>query len=131
MRRVSTCRRLNPGYAALATRIYESKPVRTAVVDSNSTRTESYVAIRPDPEARMQVDAPKAVDHNGCRQIIHLKRGMRAGLKILVSAGQSRPSPPFISTAATTYALITFSNSPVTTSHLVGTWPITLAWSLH
>jgi hypothetical protein len=55
----------------------------TLSVDSNSTRTESYVAIRPDPEARMRVDAPKAVYHNGCQQIIHPRWGMRAGLKIL------------------------------------------------
>ena len=63
-------------------RLYESKRVRIALVDSNSTRTESYVAIRPDPEARMQVDAPKAADRNGCQQIIRPSRGMQAGLKI-------------------------------------------------
>jgi hypothetical protein len=50
---------------------------------------------RPDPEGRMQVDAPKAADRNRCQQIIRPSRGMRAGLKILVSAVQSRPSPPF------------------------------------
>jgi len=43
----------------------------------------------------MQVDVPKAADHNGYQQIIRPSRGMRAGLKILVSAVQSRPSPPF------------------------------------
>jgi len=74
-------RELNPGYAALGTRLYGSTPVRTGLVDSNSTRTESYVAIRPDPEARIQVDAPKTVDHNGCQQINRPSRGMRAGLK--------------------------------------------------
>lgn len=31
----------------------------------------------------MQVDAPKAADHNGCLQIIHLNRKMGVGLKIL------------------------------------------------
>ncbi len=29
----------------------------------------------------MQVDAPKAADHNGCLQIIHLNRKMGVGLK--------------------------------------------------
>ncbi len=43
----------------------------------------------------MQIDAPKAADHNGYQQIIRPRRGMLAGLKILVSAVQSRPSPPF------------------------------------
>jgi len=33
--------------------------------DANSTRTESCVAICPDPEAPVQVDALKAADHNG------------------------------------------------------------------
>src|SRR5712664_3648760 len=64
------------------------------LVDSNSTRTESYVAIRPDRKDRTQVDATKAPDHNGCQRITRPSRGMRAGLKILVSAVQSRPSPP-------------------------------------
>ena len=40
-----------------AARLRITKPVRTAQVDSNSTRTDSYVAIRPDLEAQMQVDA--------------------------------------------------------------------------
>ena len=67
------------------------------VVDSNSTRTESYVAIRPDPEAPSMVDVPKAADHNGYQQIMGPGLALRAGLKILVSAVQSRPSPPFVS----------------------------------
>src|SRR5713226_392778 len=45
----------------------------------------------------MQVDAPKAADHNSSQQITRRSRGMRAGLKILVSAVQARPSPPFFS----------------------------------
>ena len=36
---------------ALGIRVYGSKPVHTTIVDSNSTRTESFVAIRPDPGA--------------------------------------------------------------------------------
>ena len=66
-------------------------------VDSDSTRTESCVAIRPDPEAQTGSTPPKAVDRNGYQQISRPRRGMWAGLKILVSAVQSRPSPPFIS----------------------------------
>ena len=42
-----------------------------------------------------KIDAPKAPDYNGCEQIMHPGREMGAGLKILVSAVQSRPSPPF------------------------------------
>ena len=45
----------------------------------------------------MPGDAPKAADHNGWRQITSPSREMVTGLKILVSAVQSRPSPPFIS----------------------------------
>jgi hypothetical protein len=48
-------------------------------------------------EAEMQIRAQKTTDHNGYQQIIGPSRGMQAGLKILVSAVQSRPSPPFIS----------------------------------
>ena len=61
----------------------------SARVDSNSTRTESCVAMGPDPEAQMQVDAPKAADHSGYQQIIRPSWGMQAGLKILcpTSAG--------------------------------------------
>jgi hypothetical protein len=58
---------------------------RLCVVDSNSTRTESCVNIRPDPAAPSRVDAPKAADDSGYRQIMRPSRGMRAGLKILVS----------------------------------------------
>ncbi len=43
----------------------------------------------------MQGGAPKAAGHNGWRQITRPSREMGAGLKILVSAVQSRPSPPF------------------------------------
>lgn len=63
----------------------------SARLDSNSTRTESGA----DPDAEMEVDADKATDRSVCQQIIRASRGMRAGLKILVSAVQSRPSPPF------------------------------------
>jgi hypothetical protein len=45
----------------------------------------------------MPGDAPKAAGHNGWQQITPASREMGAGLKILVSAVQSRPSPPFIS----------------------------------
>ena len=71
----------------------------TVLVDSNSTRTESCVAIRPDREAQTRVGAPKASDNNEHLQIIRPSREMGAGVKILVSAVQSRPSPPFISFA--------------------------------
>jgi hypothetical protein len=39
----------------------------------------------------------KASDHNGYQRITRLTWGVQAGLKILVSAVQSRPSPPFFS----------------------------------
>jgi hypothetical protein len=55
----------------------------TVIVDSSSTRTESCVAIRPDPRAQMPIDAPKAAGHNGCQQVIRPSRVMGAGLKIL------------------------------------------------
>jgi hypothetical protein len=48
----------------------------------------------PDPEAEMPVNAPKAADHSAYQEIIRPSRGMQAGLKILVSAVQSRPSTP-------------------------------------
>jgi len=57
----------------------------TSRVDSNSTRTESCVAIRPDPKARLQVGALKAANHSGYQQTIRPSREMGAGLKILVS----------------------------------------------
>ena len=60
--------------------------------DSNSTRTESYVAIRPDPEGPMQVDSPKAAGHNGCQQIICPSREMRAGLKNQKANTRKAPS---------------------------------------
>jgi hypothetical protein len=41
----------------------------------------------------MQVDGLKAADRNGSQQIIHPSQGELAGLEILVSAAQSRPSP--------------------------------------
>jgi hypothetical protein len=43
----------------------ESKPGAHLLVDSNSTRTESCVGIRPDPKAQMRVGDLKAADHNG------------------------------------------------------------------
>ena len=51
--------------------------------DSNSTRTESCVAIYGIPGAQTWLDAPKAMNCNGYHQIIHPSWGMRAGLKIL------------------------------------------------
>ena len=66
--------------------VHVSRPAghpASARVDSNSTRTESCVAMGPDPEARMQVDALKAADHSGYQQIIRPSRGMQAGLKTL------------------------------------------------
>jgi hypothetical protein len=50
----------------------------------------------------VQVDASKLTDHNGYEQIIRRAGGMQAGLKILVSAVQSRPSPPFFSATCPT-----------------------------
>jgi hypothetical protein len=41
------------------TRLYEFEAVPNVLVTSNSTRTESCVAIRPDPKAQVQVDVPK------------------------------------------------------------------------
>jgi hypothetical protein len=86
---------LNPFSPRASCAFLRIQAVLTALVDSNSTRTESCVAIRPDPEAQTRVDAPKATDRNGYQQIIRPSRGKGAGLKILVSAVQSRPSPPF------------------------------------
>jgi hypothetical protein len=39
----------------------------------------------------------KVANDNGSRRIMHLREGMEAGLKILVSAVQSRPCPPLFS----------------------------------
>ena len=47
----------------------------------------------------MRVKGLKAANHNGYRQIIRPTRERGTGLKILVSAVQSRPSPPFFSRA--------------------------------
>jgi len=47
-----------------------------ALVDSNSTRTESYVAIRPDPEGPHAGRCPRL-------RITHPDLGMGAGLKML------------------------------------------------
>ncbi len=65
--------------------------------DSNSTRTESSVTTRPDPKARAEPAVQKETVHNGYRLITRPNLKGRAGLKILVSAVQSRPSPPFLS----------------------------------
>ena len=73
-----------------AARLRITKLVRTAQVDSNSTRTDSYVAIRPDLEAQMQVNALKAAARNGCQQIIRPSREMGAGLKIASSSQMCR-----------------------------------------
>jgi hypothetical protein len=51
--------------------------------DSNSTRTESCVAIRPDPEPEARSTTGKATDRNGYRQITRLSWDMEEGLKIL------------------------------------------------
>jgi len=40
---------------------------------------------------------PKVVNENGSRRIMYLTVGLGPGLKILVSAVQSRPCPPLIS----------------------------------
>jgi|GEM_PF-6896007 len=79
----------------------------------------------------MRIDGLKAANHNGYRQIIRPSQEKAAGLKILVSAVQSRPSPPFISASTATYTPVTFSTSPVVRSDLAGTWPITPAWAPH
>src|SRR2546428_11823560 len=39
----------------------------------------------------------KVANDNGSRRIMYLSQGMEAGLKILVSAVQSRPCPPLFS----------------------------------
>jgi hypothetical protein len=62
--------------------------------DSNSARTDSYVSIRREAGKLDEFAAPKALDHNGYHWIIRPGEARRAGLKILVSAVQSRPSPP-------------------------------------
>ena len=77
--------------------VSESELYSTSLVDTNSTRTESGVAIRLDPDARARSAPWKATDYNGNRQVIRPSPAMEAGLKILVSAVQSRPSPPFFS----------------------------------
>ena len=40
---------------------------------------------------------PKVANENGLRRIMYLMVGRASGLKILVSAVQSRPCPPFFS----------------------------------
>ncbi|MEX2223283.1 MAG: hypothetical protein WEG40_15940 [Candidatus Rokuibacteriota bacterium] len=60
----------------------ESKLYGTALVDSNSTRTESGVPICLDLEAKARSTPWKATDHNGYQEIIRPDRAMRAGLKI-------------------------------------------------
>ena len=42
---------------------------------------------------------PKVANENGSRRIMSLREGREWGLKILVSAVQSRPCPPFLSTS--------------------------------
>lgn len=58
---------------------------RHALHTANSTRTESYVAIRPDPELECRSMPRKAVDHDGCPEIIRPGREMQAGLKVVRS----------------------------------------------
>jgi hypothetical protein len=64
------------------------------LLGSNSTRTESYVAIHHGQSVSSRVGAPKAPHQNGWQQITRPNREPEEGLKILVSALQSRPSPP-------------------------------------
>jgi hypothetical protein len=84
------CRTPPLPFRLTAARLRITKLVRTAQVDSNSTRTDSYVAIRPDLEAPMQVNALKGAARNGCQQIIRPSREMRAGLKIASSSQMCR-----------------------------------------
>lgn len=66
--------------------------------DANATRTESSVAIRPDPDARAALTASKTTVPNGYRLITRPSRGKRAGLRIQVwsrwKAVRSRHSGP-------------------------------------
>ncbi len=64
-----------PSYAFLS--ILAGRPV----VDSNSTRTEPCVVIRPEMEGTTPVDAPKATHLNRCERIIPPSQEMEAGLK--------------------------------------------------
>jgi hypothetical protein len=66
----------------------------------DDSRLELYpdrIIIRPDAETAGQACTPKAADHKGYQRIIRSSRAVLAGLKILVSAVQSRPSPPLFS----------------------------------
>lgn len=69
-------RSLSPDPLASSIHDLDSTPVlapnveRTNLFDSNSTRTESFVTISPDPGSTRQVDAAKARDHNGQQHII-------------------------------------------------------------
>ena len=55
----------------------------TAVVDSNSTRTEPCAVIRPELEGTTPADAPKVTNLNGHERIIRPSQEMEAGLKTL------------------------------------------------
>ena len=89
----STMSRPGAGYAP------ENPSGSRCLLDSNSTRTESYVAIHHGQSVSSWIGAPNAANHNGWQQITRPNREPEAGLKILVSAVQSRPSPPFFSRA--------------------------------
>ena len=57
-------------------------PVCPSLGDSNSTRTESCVAIRPDPEPQARSTPGKGTHRNGYRQIPHPSGDTEEGLKI-------------------------------------------------
>ena len=61
-RRHADPKRRRAGQRADPVGVCQRLPLWTVLVDSNSTRTESCVTIRPDPEAQMQVDALKIAD---------------------------------------------------------------------
>ena len=63
------------------------------LADSNSIRTESSVAIRPDPDVPAAPMASKTTVHNGYRLITRPSREKGAGLKILASVSPSAAAP--------------------------------------
>ena len=54
----------------------------------------------------------KAANDNGSRGITYLREGMGSGLKILVSAVQSRPCPPLFSTSCASLNLSRSESGP-------------------
>ena len=80
----------------------QSDAVSTAVVDSNSTRTEPCALIRPELETT-PVEASKATDLNGYERKIRPSQEMGVDLKILVRIPQhtydhSKHTPDYSST---------------------------------